>query len=191
METEKWRLTQVLKQQKPSGKRLDVIIYDKINLKKFKKIKYDSLFLHYTLFMFGDNSLASLYLNERDYSSEKRKILKAMREAHTSLFDIIKTDASGGYVYLENVFTGAEFKVFDKAMSLNENAIGKAIIYSRLVTVDGITFNNVALPIIATNKKLLEFIDKCQNNMLDEVAFSMCVFEIFNRKDNKVGFSLV
>jgi hypothetical protein len=30
METEKWRLTQVLKQQKPSGKRLDVIIYDKI-----------------------------------------------------------------------------------------------------------------------------------------------------------------
>lgn len=121
--------------------------------------------------MFGDNSLASLYLNERDYSSERSKILKAMREAHTSLFNIIKTDANGGYVYLEDVFTGEEFKVFDKAMSLNENAIGNAIIYNRLITVDGITFNNVALLIIATNKKLLEFIDKCQNNMLDEVTF--------------------
>lgn len=157
----------------------------KINFDKIKKIKYDIDYLWHTLFMFGSDSLASLFLEKSMFKeAAKIKILKAMKSAYTSIFEIIKVDSSNGYVFLRDVYNGKEFKVIDKGMALNEKHIDKIYIYSRIIEVDGIMFNNVAIPLDKSNKKIINFINK--GNNISDIVFSICIFEIADSLHNLV-----
>lgn len=69
-------------------------------------------------------------------------------------------------------------------MALNKEHIDKIYIYSRIIEVDSIMFNNVAIPLDKSNKKIINFINKGRNT--SDIVFSICVFEIADSLHNLV-----
>lgn len=146
---------------------------------KFKKSNYEDLMNYYGIFMFGKDSIAMVYLeNNRYKDSTKIKILNSMINAYTGLFEIKDIDMNNGYVYLEDVIKGKKFKIIDQSMSLNKEVIGRVYIYSRIMEIDNIAFNNCAMPIYKDNKEINKYISIVKNNDYNDIVKSIALYNI-------------
>ena len=70
----------------------------------------------------------------------KIEFLHSMIESKAGLFEVTETDETEGYVYIKEVFTGAEYKIIDIGMSGDEY-IEEFYLYMRIMTYCGISFN--------------------------------------------------
>jgi hypothetical protein len=77
--------------------------------------------------------------NHRYRKAEKVKFLHSMLDSKLGLFEIISTDSVEGYVNLKEVFTGAEYRITDVALSGNVN-YGDVYIYTRIIDYNGTSF---------------------------------------------------
>lgn len=63
-------------------------------------------------------------------------------------------------------------------MSLNKEACAEIYLFSRIMCVDGISFNNCSLPVLKNNKKIKNLIKS--NNIYSNIVLSLLVYNIAN-----------
>lgn len=159
-----------------SLKEAESLIGSKID---FKKKNYEDRMNYYGIYMFGKEGLASIYLANNRYKDDlKIEILNSMVNAYTGLFKIKDIDPRNGYVYLEDVVNGKEFRVVDQSLSLNKDAIGMVYIYSRIMEIDDIAFNNCAMPIYIDNKYVSKYITMCKRKNYCDITKSIILYYI-------------
>lgn len=146
---------------------------------EFKKENYENVINYYGIYMFGKEGLASIYLaNNRYEDNLKIDILNSMVNAYIGLFKINDIDSRNGYVYLEDVVNGKEFRVVDQSLSLNKDAIGRVYIYSRIMEIDDIAYNNCAMPIYIDNKYVSKYITMCKRKNYHDTTKSIILYYI-------------
>jgi hypothetical protein len=86
------------------------------------------------------NCITEDFIRKNRYRKpEKKEFLQSMLNSKLGLFEVTETSEDEGYVYLKEVFTGAEYKIIDIGMSspLNNNDV---YVYTRIITHQGISF---------------------------------------------------
>lgn len=110
-------------------------------------------------------------------NDDKKKMLEAMNNSYVSLFKVISTDKSNGYVIYEDVFTKKQYQIIDKSLSILFDNKSDLYIYNRIINYDGIYFGTGISCKCDGNKKILDYIKKHKYH--DTSDFVRCL-EIYN-----------
>ena len=90
-------------------------------------------------------SVTEIYLQKNKFRNEEKvKLLQCMNNSFASLFKVISSDVSNGYVVIRDFFTDKEYQVIDINLAstyafINEQGQNNVYIYSRLITYDDIS----------------------------------------------------
>jgi hypothetical protein len=72
---------------------------------------------------------------------EKIEFLHSMLESRLSLYEITQTDKEEGFIWLRDVFTGAEHKITDIALS-DARGTADIYLYTRVITYRDVKFSS-------------------------------------------------
>jgi hypothetical protein len=87
-----------------------------------------------------------------------------MLNSKLGLFEITGTDRKEGYVYLKEVFTGAEYKITDIALSVSMNW-DSIYNYTRIITYHDINFGSgLSLTFLKADPFIKDFIQRQKKN---------------------------
>ena len=90
-------------------------------------------------------SVTEIYLQKNKFRNEEKvKLLQCMNNSFASLFKVISSDVSNGYVVIKDFFTDKEYQVIDINLAsaysfVSEQGKNNVYIYSRLITYDDIS----------------------------------------------------
>jgi len=79
-------------------------------------------------------------IKNRYKKPEKLEFLQSMLDSSVGLFKVTGVEIDEAYVFLEEVFTGAGYKITDIALSESQN-YEKNYIYTRIITYRGMSFS--------------------------------------------------
>ena len=132
-------------------------------------------------------SITEEYIKNKKFKNkEKIKMLYAMKNSFSGLFEIKETDFSNGYVLVEDIFTHKKFKITDISLStpLNQN---NYYLYNRIITYDNISFQTgISCSISKENKELKEFIKKHKYKSYPNFYRCLKLYGIFKKEKHKV-----
>ncbi len=107
------------------------------------------------------NCVIEEYISKNKFKNEdKIKMLEAMNKSFVSFFKILKKDYDG-FIELKDMITQNTYKVIDISLS-NPMYKGNVYLYSRLITVDDISFLSGLMMFPTNNKKVNNYIKTCK-----------------------------
>lgn len=135
------------------------------------------------------NCITEEFINIRRYRKpEKIEFLQSMLNSRLGLFEITKTEAGEGYVYLKEVFTGDEYRITDIGLSGTINK-DEFYIYTRIITYHGISFGTgLSMVFVKTDKFIKKHIRQHKKNYdpKGEVQRFTQIYNQFSRDPGKV-----
>lgn len=88
------------------------------------------------------NCITEEFIQKQRYRKEdKVALLHSMLSSTPGLFEIVGADANEGYVFIQEVFTGAQHTLIDVALSGSGN-YSDLYLYVRIIEHQGICFNS-------------------------------------------------
>ena len=87
------------------------------------------------------NCITEDFIQQKRYRKpEKLEFLQSMLDSRAGLFSVTSVEMEEGYVNIEEVFTGAKYRIIDIALSGNPN-VEHGYFYHRIITYRGMSFN--------------------------------------------------
>ena len=107
------------------------------------------------------NCITEDFIQQKRYRKpEKLEFLQSMLDSRAGLFMVTDVDIGEGYVFVEEVFTGARYKVIDIALSISQN-YKNSYFYNRIITYRGMSFNSGLCMVFAKDDPFItEYIQK-------------------------------
>jgi len=135
------------------------------------------------------NCITEDYINGKRYRKpEKVEFLQSMLEAKSGLFEATGVDDNEGYIFLKEVFTGAEYKLTDIGLSGNKN-YDEQYYYMRIMTYRGISFSaSLNMLFEKTDSFIQGFISRNKSDYkpLGEMTRFIELYNRFSKDKNRV-----
>ncbi len=129
---------------------------------------------------FKMDSITEKYIEKNKFKNkDKIDFLNAMNNSFVSFFKIVNKDYNG-YVNIEDLITGNEYKIIDIALS---NPIRKndTYIYSRIFSIDGISFASPLFVFPKNNKVINNYINNLKRKKISNIAKTLEAFELYKQ----------
>ena len=126
----------------------------------------------------GIKSVTEHYIDKNKFRNEEKiKMLNAMNNSIISFFKILKCNYEG-FVEVEDVVTGKIYKIIDIALSSSFSNSRIMYFYSRLFTIDDISFLSSFMSLPTNNKKINNYVKKCKCRNKSKLVQTLEVYNL-------------
>ncbi len=118
------------------------------------------------------------YIEKNKFKNEEKvKMLNAMNNSILSFFRVLKKEQDG-FVEIKDVVTGSTYKVIDLALSNPLYNNTNTYFYSRLITMNDISFLSCLMALPTNNKKINNYIKECRHRRKSKLVQTLEVYKL-------------
>ena len=117
------------------------------------------------------------YIEKNKFRNEEKiKMLNAMNNSILSFFKVLKSDYDG-FVEIKDVVTDKVYKIIDISLS-NPIYKNNSYFYSRLITINDISFLSGLMVLPTNNKKINNYIKECRYRKKSKLVQTLEVYKL-------------